>query len=194
MTRVCLAHVPPVSEVHDVKVHVLLAWRRLTKGEVWTGALECLTSTLAAWSELSGPCCLEPQEGTLTGCHRAPRGSAPLTVGELPSAPAVRAHGSVSSSGLTSHRSSRSTVLRMSDLPLLLPCPHLLVLAGGVRQEVLCLLEGPKTVPSDFCLFHVADSWGLSHLGPAPHQCLPWRRTGARVRGYNLTLQMLSFL
>lgn len=35
-----------------------------SKGVVWTGALECLTSTLAAWSELSGSCCLEPQEGT----------------------------------------------------------------------------------------------------------------------------------
>lgn len=35
-----------------------------SKGVVWTGALECLTSTLAAWSEPSGSCCLEPQEGT----------------------------------------------------------------------------------------------------------------------------------
>lgn len=46
---------------------------------------------------------------------------------------------------------------------------------------MLFLLEGPKKIPSDFCLFHAAASWGLAHPGPVPQLCLPWARTGAQA-------------
>lgn len=80
-TRVLLARTPPTRKVQrDTEVHALGAWKRLTwRAEPWvarTRALEGLPSTLQPDQNRSG-------------------GSAPLTAGEAPLAPALRAHGSL---------------------------------------------------------------------------------------------------